>query len=80
VLSLTVWAGAGARAEDPVGPSVFRAFGDEEGFANPVADVLFQDRVGFLWIATADGLFRYDGRAFTRFVHPGTPRPHGDKS
>jgi hypothetical protein len=42
-------------------PFRFRRLGTEQGLAqNTVFDVL-QDRKGFLWIATGDGLCRWDG-------------------
>ncbi|HKC23287.1 MAG TPA: diguanylate cyclase [Thermoanaerobaculia bacterium] len=74
-LLLAACAAGVARAEEPTGPSVFRTFTNEEGFATPVlAEHLLQDRAGFLWAGTADGLYRYDGRVFTRFgVADGLP-------
>ena len=46
--------------------------------ANSVRRVL-QDRQGFLWVATYDGLSRYDGATFTEFHHdPGDPHSLGD--
>ena len=44
----------------------FRHFGPEEGLATAVTGLL-QDRTGFLWIATSNGLFRYDGARFQRY-------------
>jgi PAS domain S-box-containing protein len=39
---------------------------------------ILQDRVGFLWVGTADGLSRYDGRRFRTFRHdPRDPRSLG---
>lgn len=45
----------------------FRVFGQDEGLLNLTVNSLLQDRHGFLWIGTANGLFRYDGSAFTKF-------------
>jgi signal transduction histidine kinase/ligand-binding sensor domain-containing protein/CheY-like chemotaxis protein len=46
----------------------FRHYGPEEGLSTAVSRLL-QDRAGFLWVGTGNGLFRYDG---TRFQHFGT--------
>ncbi|MFH1177121.1 MAG: diguanylate cyclase [Acidobacteriota bacterium] len=45
----------------------FRSYGGAEGLTNLVVRRLAQDAVGFLWVATEDGLFRYDGQRFQRF-------------
>ena len=44
----------------------FRHFGQDDGPNTAVTQIL-QDRTGFLWVGTADGLFRYDGGYFQRF-------------
>jgi signal transduction histidine kinase/ligand-binding sensor domain-containing protein/ActR/RegA family two-component response regulator len=44
----------------------FRHFGPEEGL-NTAVSRLLQDRTGFLWVGTGNGLFRYDGAHFQHF-------------
>jgi len=44
----------------------FRNYGGDEGLNTAVSAIL-QDRVGFLWIGTGNGLYRYDGARFQRF-------------
>ncbi|MGJ5816043.1 two-component regulator propeller domain-containing protein [Paludibaculum fermentans] len=45
----------------------FKTYGQEQGLSNLATECLFQDRTGYLWVGTQNGLFRYDGAAFTRF-------------
>jgi diguanylate cyclase (GGDEF)-like protein len=45
----------------------FRSFGVTEGLTNLVIRRIYQDRVGFLWVSTEDGIFRYDGDRFEAF-------------
>jgi diguanylate cyclase (GGDEF)-like protein len=45
----------------------FRYYGVEEGLTNLAVKVLFQDRAGFLWAGTENGVFRYDGQRFQRY-------------
>jgi ligand-binding sensor domain-containing protein/signal transduction histidine kinase len=42
----------------------FEQFSLEEGLSQSVANVVLQDRMGFLWVGTEDGLNRYDGYSF----------------
>jgi diguanylate cyclase (GGDEF)-like protein len=44
-----------------------RQYGQEDGLANLALTCLFQDRTGFIWMCTENGLFRYDGTDFERF-------------
>jgi ligand-binding sensor domain-containing protein len=45
-----------------------------EGLRNLVVTVLHQDRDGFLWVGTENGLYRYDGHRFLAFsVKEGLP-------
>ena len=45
----------------------FKYYGQEQGLSNLATEYLFQDRAGYLWAGTQNGLFRYDGAEFTRF-------------
>jgi signal transduction histidine kinase/ligand-binding sensor domain-containing protein/ActR/RegA family two-component response regulator len=46
----------------------FRMLGQDEGLLNSNVHAILQDRTGFFWLATENGLFRYDGAEFTRFA------------
>jgi len=45
----------------------FRSFGGAQGLNNLVVRRIFQDRVGFIWVSTENGIFRYDGDRFEAF-------------
>lgn len=45
----------------------FKHYGQDEGLKNLDVFRVIQDRSGFLWVATENGLFRYDGSRFERF-------------
>jgi len=45
----------------------FQTFDFESGLMNLAVESMFQDREGFLWVGTQNGLYRYDGRGFTEF-------------
>ncbi|MDQ2769167.1 MAG: hypothetical protein M3Y54_01535, partial [Bacteroidota bacterium] len=45
-----------------------RQFGPTEGLRAPFIYALAQDRQGFLWLGTGDGLVRYDGSRFVTFT------------
>lgn len=45
----------------------FKFYGADEGLKNQVVQVVVQDRQGFLWVGTQNGLYRYDGSRFTTF-------------
>ena len=46
----------------------FKFYGQEEGLQNLAVQVVLQDREGFLWVGTQNGLFRYDGSQFKVFT------------
>lgn len=48
---------------------VFENLGIKEGISHPVVNCVFRDSRGFLWIATEDGLDKYDGISFTVYKH-----------
>jgi len=45
----------------------FKYYDRESGLLNQAVHALLQDRAGFLWIGTINGLYRYDGRRFRGF-------------
>jgi len=54
---------AQAKADRPF----FRSVGTENGLSHAKVNCIMQDKRGFLWFGTEDGLSRYDGRFFTIF-------------
>ena len=62
------WAGLSAAA------APFRHFGVADGLPSSQVQAIAQDRAGYLWLATPDGLARYDGLGFTVWRQvPGQP-------
>ncbi len=52
----------------------FKFYGEDEGLRNLVVQIVVQDRAGFLWTGTQNGLYRYDGTRFTTvFQEEGLP-------
>jgi diguanylate cyclase (GGDEF)-like protein len=45
----------------------FRNFGVTEGLNNLAVRQIYQDRAGFIWVSTENGIFRYDGETFEAF-------------
>ena len=75
-VSLAVLAVAGtARAQpDAPGPFTHRAWTMEDGLPQNSTFGITQTRDGYLWLATLQGLVRFDGHRFTAFhasEHPG---------
>src|SRR5215468_6775948 len=51
----------------PYGQMRFRVFAGPEGLKNLVIASIAQDSDGLLWLATDDGVYRFDGERFTHF-------------
>ncbi|HJU38173.1 MAG TPA: two-component regulator propeller domain-containing protein, partial [Tahibacter sp.] len=60
---------ASPHAEPPVlsGHPLFRTYGPLQGLPDLGVMRLAQDRAGFVWVATENGLYRYDGHRFEVF-------------
>lgn len=48
----------------------FRRITTDQGLPSQTVYDIFQDRKGFIWVATENGLARYDGREFKKFSSP----------
>ena len=46
----------------------FKYFSHSDGLKDTEVHALLQDHVGFIWVGTSTGLFRYDGLRFTPFL------------
>lgn len=59
---------------------IFRHFTKQDGAPeNTLVNKIIQDKRGFMWFATTDGLFKYDSRIFTAYLHdPKDPRSIND--
>ena len=64
LLTLLAAAGLPLRAQQ----LFLRQFGAAEGLSQPFIYALAQDAAGYLWLATAEGVVRYDGTAFQTFT------------
>ena len=47
----------------------FRNIGVEEGLSQATVETIFQDKKGYIWFGTNDGLDRYDGYQFKHYKH-----------
>ena len=56
-------------ATDLYSTPLFRKFGVVDGLPSSSIHALAEDREGFIWIATVDGLARYDGTGFRIYRH-----------
>ena len=51
-----------------------RLFDFNEGLSNSLINQLYQDHLGLIWLATEDGLNRFDGIKFTTFTENKTTK------
>lgn len=64
ILHVFVGLNAVNRVDPPTGRFSLKVYGQDQGLANPVVWCIAQDRRGFMWFGTEDGLYRYDGARF----------------
>jgi len=73
-------AGPVLRAETTNLPDYFtRVWQTQDGLPNNAVTAIVQTREGYLWLATYDGLVRFDGVSFTTFDNSNTPEMHSSR-
>ncbi|WP_187313954.1 hybrid sensor histidine kinase/response regulator [Hymenobacter puniceus] len=68
VLTLMLLSATRSQAQPVQGRYFLKQFGPAEGLPQPFIYALAQDRQGYLWIGTAEGLVRYDGTEFKTYT------------
>ena len=63
VLAFLLLAGSALSAQE----YSFRSYGNAEGLTNLAVQQIYQDHVGFIWVSTDNGIFRFDGERFEAF-------------
>jgi signal transduction histidine kinase/ligand-binding sensor domain-containing protein len=66
-VALALLGAPGARAGEPPGRIALRSHGVDSGMENADTGMGLQDGQGFVWVATADAAYRFDGERFERF-------------
>ncbi|MEA2694038.1 MAG: hypothetical protein QOJ16_3425, partial [Acidobacteriota bacterium] len=57
----------------PAQERIHRTYTVDDGLVQSQVLTLFEDRDGYLWFGTVDGVSRFDGVAFTNFQAPAGP-------
>ena len=58
---------AQAASDEAAGHAPYRSYGPADGLPSVYIQALLQDRQGFIWVGTDNGLYRYDGQRFQAF-------------
>ncbi len=66
LLLVLCWTGSASAQE---GRLRFEHLTVQDGLAQNTVNAVLQDRVGFMWFATEEGLNKYDGLSFTHYLH-----------
>lgn len=56
-------------------PSAFVKYTSDQGLSHDMVNDMVKDQQGFLWVATSDGLNRFDGHSFRQFFHDPNGKP-----
>ena len=63
IITLSILSGTCANSQEVV----FRHYSSDQGFTGAAFKAMAQDSLGFLWITSGTGLFKFDGYTFTNY-------------
>ena len=63
IIALSILSGTRANSQEVV----FRHYSSDQGFTGAAFKSIIQDSLGFLWITSGSGLFKFDGYNFTNY-------------
>ena len=69
VVAVLLWWAVAAHVAHAASPARFARLSVEQGLSQSNVQAILQDRVGFLWFGTEEGLNRWDGYTFVVFKH-----------
>jgi signal transduction histidine kinase/streptogramin lyase/ActR/RegA family two-component response regulator len=69
VVCLSIFSAIAMAQMPQQGQSLFRLLDYKDGLPSPVVQSIAQDKSGYLWVGTKDGLARFDGNVFKVFRH-----------
>lgn len=69
IILLSCYFAVAAEESPSAGAMFFNHLASEDGLSQNSINTMIQDRLGYLWFGTQDGLNRYDGHGFTYFYH-----------
>jgi signal transduction histidine kinase/ligand-binding sensor domain-containing protein len=69
ILTLSLALGLSQPAQGQAPVLRFDHLSINDGLSHNTINAILQDRLGFIWIGTSDGLNRYDGQTFTIYRH-----------
>lgn len=64
ILIVLLWSGIAAAAPSDL---IFKKIGQQQGLPHVTVNCIASDRHGYLWVATPDGISRYDSYEFTNY-------------
>jgi len=79
-LSILIWSAACVWPAFTQSLVSTRLFSSEDGYTQHVVNQIVQDRDGFVWLATRNGLERYDGYGFRSFRNDADGKDHAVSS
>ena len=71
LIAILVMVGVGYAPCQPLSESRFDNYTQENGLSNNLIQCIYQDKEGWIWFGTSQGLNQYDGYRFKKYNNEG---------